>query len=76
MGSITTGLITLVLIYLNLGFGSLFLKVWMRSWGLAYLIVVPIILAVAPRLRGLIARLFVSAKGPARTTRVRCRSQV
>lgn len=63
MGSVTTGLITFALIYLNLGFGSLFLKVWMRSWGLAYLIVVPIILAVAPRLQGLIARLFVAIKG-------------
>jgi Protein of unknown function (DUF2798) len=60
MGSITTGLITFALICLNLGFGNVFLKVWIRSWGLAYLIVVPIILAVAPRLQGLIARLFAA----------------
>jgi pimeloyl-ACP methyl ester carboxylesterase len=62
MGSITTGLTTFALIYLNLGFGSSFVKVWMRSWGLAYLIVIPIILVVAPRLRELITRLFVAIK--------------
>jgi hypothetical protein len=63
MGIITTGLTTFALIYLNLGFGSAFVKVWMRSWGLAYLIVIPIILAVGPRLRGLITSLFVAMKG-------------
>jgi len=63
MGSVTTGLITFALIYLNLGFGGLFLKVWMRSWGLAYLIVVPIILSVAPSLQRLTAGLFVATKG-------------
>lgn len=62
MGFITTGVITFALIYLNLGFGSLFPKVWMRSWGLAYLIVVPIILAIGPKLRELVTRVFISMK--------------
>ena len=63
MGAITTGVVTFALIYSNVGFGSLFLKVWMRSWGLAYLIVVPTILAVGSKLRALVARIFISAKG-------------
>ena len=63
MGVITTGVISFALIYLNLGFGGLFLKAWMRSWGLAYLIVIPVILVIAPKLQGLIAKLFISMKG-------------
>ena len=58
VGSITTGLATFALICLNLGFGSAFVKVWMRSWGLAYLIVIPMILAVAPALEGLVNKAF------------------
>ena len=65
MGVITTGVISFALIYLNLGFGGLFLKVWIKSWGLAYLIVIPLILAIAPKLQGLIARLFISMQGGA-----------
>lgn len=63
MGVVTTGVISFALIYLNLGLGGLFLKVWMRSWGLAYLIVIPVILVIAPKLQGLIARLFISIRG-------------
>ena len=63
MGVITTGVISFALVYLNLGLGGLFLKVWMRSWGLAYLIVIPVILVIAPKLQGLIAKLFTSIKG-------------
>lgn len=63
MGVISTGVISFALIYLNLGLGGLFLKVWMRSWGMAYLIVIPVILVVAPKLQELIAKLFVSMKG-------------
>ena len=65
MGVITTGVISFALIYLNLGLGDLFLKIWMRSWGLAYLIVIPVILLIAPKLQALIARLF-TAKGALR----------
>ena len=63
MGVVTTGVISFALIYLNVGLGGLFLKVWMRSWGLAYLIVIPVILVIAPKLQGLIAKLFISIKG-------------
>lgn len=60
MGVVTTGVITFALISWNLGFGGVFAKVWMRSWGLAYLIVVPIILAVGPALRDLVAKAFAT----------------
>lgn len=63
MGVITTGVISFALIYLNLGFGGLFLNIWLRSWGLAYLVVIPVILVLAPKLQGLVAKRFRSMKG-------------
>jgi uncharacterized membrane protein len=54
MGVVTTGVISFSLIYLNLGFGALFMKTWIRSWGMAYLIVIPVILGIAPRLQRLL----------------------
>jgi len=63
MGVVTTGVISFALIYLNLGFGGLFLTTWLRSWGMAYLIVIPVILVVAPKMQALVARLFISMNG-------------
>lgn len=63
MGIITTGVISFALIYLNLGFGGLFLKIWLRSWGMAYFVVIPVILVLAPKLQGLVAKQFRSMNG-------------
>ena len=60
MGIVTTGAISFVLIYLNVGFGSTFVKAWLNSWGLGYLLVIPIMLVIGPKLQRLIARLFAS----------------
>lgn len=57
MGVVTTGIISFVLIVLNLGFSSGFLLTWLRSWSIAYLIVIPAILLVGPRLQAQIDRL-------------------
>ncbi len=51
MGGITTGIISFSLIALNIGFGELFLKIWLKSWAMAYVIVIPVILIVAPRIQ-------------------------
>jgi hypothetical protein len=63
MGVITTGTITFLLVCLNVGFGVTFLTVWIRAWELAYLIVVPLVLMMAPALQRLITKLFTSTKG-------------
>lgn len=57
MGIVTTGIISFVLIALNLGFSQGFLATWLRSWGLGYVIVIPAILLVGPRLQARIDRL-------------------
>ncbi len=54
MGSITTGLISFTLIALNIGFGERFLKIWLKSWGIAYLIVIPAILIIGPVVQKLV----------------------
>lgn len=57
MGVVTTGLISFVLISSNTGFRSSFVKWWLKSWALAYLIVVPVILFVGPRVQALVSRM-------------------
>ncbi|MFK0088569.1 DUF2798 domain-containing protein [Pseudomonas sp. NPDC090755] len=57
MGVVTTGIISFTLLALNLGFSKDFALVWLRSWGLAYLIVIPAILLIGPRLQAQVDRL-------------------
>ncbi|MFK8332653.1 DUF2798 domain-containing protein [Pseudomonas sp. BJa5] len=57
MGVVTTGIISFSLLALNLGFTKDFALVWLRSWGLAYLIVIPAILLIGPRLQAQVDRL-------------------
>lgn len=58
MGIITTGVISFTILSLNLGISSRFWPTWLRSWGIAYLVVVPIILLVGPGLQRQVERHF------------------
>jgi len=57
MGVVTTGIISFVLLALNLGFSKEFVPAWLRSWVVAYVLVVPAILAIGPRLQAKVDRL-------------------
>jgi hypothetical protein len=57
MGVVTTGVISFALLALNLGFPQEFLSMWLRSWGIGYLIVTPAILLIGPRLQARIDRM-------------------
>lgn len=57
MGIVTTGIISFVLLALNLGFSKEFALTWLRSWGIGYVIVIPAILLVGPRLQAQVDRL-------------------
>lgn len=57
MGIVTTGIISFALLALNLGFPQGFLTTWLRSWGIGYVIVIPAILLIGPRLQARIDRL-------------------
>jgi hypothetical protein len=54
MGVITTGIISFSLISINIGFNDNFLKIWIKSWGMAYVIVIPAILIIGPRIQKVI----------------------
>jgi len=58
MGVITTGIISFVLITTNIGFVPQFIAVWLRSWLLAYVIAIPAILIIAPRVEKFVEFLF------------------
>jgi hypothetical protein len=57
MGIVTTGIISFVLLALNLGFSNEFALAWLRSWAVGYMIVVPAILLLGPRLQEQVDRL-------------------
>jgi hypothetical protein len=53
MGVITTGIISFSLIGINLGFTNNFISIWLKSWVLAYVIVIPAILFIGPKVQKL-----------------------
>ena len=57
MGVVTTGIISFVLLTINRGLADGFVLTWLRSWGVGYLIVIPAILLIGPRLQARIDRL-------------------
>ncbi|MCE7061330.1 DUF2798 domain-containing protein [Dyadobacter sp. CY343] len=58
MGIITTGIISFTLISINIGFVANFLVIWLKSWSMAYLVVIPAILIVGPQVQKLVATMF------------------
>lgn len=59
MGIITTGIISFSLIAINMGFSNSFLRVWLKSWVLAYLFVIPAILFIAPPIQRFVDGLYL-----------------
>jgi len=58
MGIITTGIISFTLIAVNVGFVESFFRIWLKSWGMAYLVVIPAILLIGPQVQKLVDYLF------------------
>jgi hypothetical protein len=57
MGVVTTGIISFVILSLNFGFTDRFVAAWLRSWAMAYAIVIPAILLIGPRVQAKVDRL-------------------
>jgi hypothetical protein len=51
MGIITTGIVSFTLLGVNRGFTPGFALIWMKSWAIAYIVVIPIILIVTPHVQ-------------------------
>lgn len=62
MGIVTTGIISFTLLLINLGFAPGFAATWLRSWAVAYVIVIPAILVIGPVLQARIDRLITGAE--------------
>lgn len=58
MGIVTTGIISFTLISINIGYTDKFIGIWLKSWSLAYLVVIPAILLIGPRIQKLVDYLF------------------
>jgi len=58
MGIVTTGIISFTLVSVNIGYTERFLAIWLRSWALAYLVVIPAILIIGPQVQKIVDRLF------------------
>ena len=57
MGSIMVTLMTFVITAANVGFGAHFLTQWVRAFGIAYVVALPVIYFVAPFARKLTGRM-------------------
>ncbi|PBQ31103.1 hypothetical protein CNR22_04750 [Sphingobacteriaceae bacterium] len=62
MGIITTGIISFTLISITIGFVDKFLTTWLKSWALAYCVVIPAILVIGPRVQNFVDYLFNEKK--------------
>ena len=58
MGIITTGIISFTLISINIGFGPNFAAIWLRSWSMAYIVVIPAILIIGPMVQNVVNNVF------------------
>jgi low affinity Fe/Cu permease len=58
MGIITTGIISFTLISVNVGFKPGFGFIWLKSWAMAYILVIPVILLVGPFVQNIVNDIF------------------
>lgn len=57
MALVTTGIVTFVVIVVNIGLNHQFFKIWLKSWAIAYVVAVPAILTIAPQIEKLVNQL-------------------
>jgi hypothetical protein len=58
MAIFTTGIVTFAAISVNLGFPTVFINVWLKSWAISYVVAIPAILIIAPKVQSLVDYLF------------------
>jgi hypothetical protein len=58
MGIFSTGIISLALIKVNTDLmGWKFISIWLKSWGIAYVVVIPTILIISPIVEKIVNKL-------------------
>lgn len=62
LGIITTGIISFTIIFVNVGYVANFFRIWLRSWTIAYMVVIPAILLLGPQVQLFVNYLFKEKK--------------
>jgi predicted membrane channel-forming protein YqfA (hemolysin III family) len=57
MGAMMIFIMTFVITFVNVGFGEHFVQTWLRAFGIAYVVGVPVIFFLAPIARKLAGKL-------------------
>lgn len=57
MGAMMISLMTLVITFVNVGLSANFLQLWLKAFGIAYVVGVPVIFFMAPIARKLTGRI-------------------
>jgi len=57
MGCVTTGIISFTLISINIGYTERFLSIWLKSWSIAYMVVIPAILIIGAQVQKVVDRI-------------------
>jgi len=60
MGIITTCIISFTLVSVNVAYNEKFLFIWLRSWALAYIVVIPAILIISPAVNKIVEKIYKS----------------
>lgn len=60
MGIITTCIISFTLVSINVGYTEKFVKIWLRSWLVAYCVVIPAIILLSPFVQKIVDKLIDS----------------
>jgi len=58
MAIFTTGIVTFAAISVNLGFSANFIQIWLKSWSISYIVAVPAILIIAPKVEAFVDYLY------------------
>ena len=58
MGIVATGIVSSILIAINIGINEKFLSIWLKSWLMGYVVVIPAILLIGPKVQLLVDNLF------------------
>lgn len=61
MAVFTTGIVTFAAISVNLGFTANFMSIWLKSWGISYVVAIPAILFIAPKVQSFVDYLFAES---------------
>jgi hypothetical protein len=62
MGIVTTCIISFTLVSVNVGYSGKFLLIWLRSWAIAYAVVIPAILIIGPQVQKLVDKIFQASE--------------